>query len=56
MRADLYKDHPELEEVFASLAGVFTDEVCTELNYKIDVENQDPYDVAHEFLKEKGFL
>ncbi|MDI9241768.1 glycine betaine ABC transporter substrate-binding protein [Fusibacillus kribbianus] len=56
VRADLYKDHPELEEVFASLAGVFTDEVCTELNYKIDVENQDPYDVAHEFLKEKGFL
>lgn len=56
IRANLYEDHPELEEVFASLAGGFSDEICTELNYKIDVENMDPYDVAYEFLSESGFL
>lgn len=56
IRADLYEDHPELEAVFASLEGAFDDAVCTELNYKIDVENMDPYDVAYEFLSEGGFL
>ena len=56
VRADLYEDHPELEEVFASLEGKFTDEVCTELNYQIDVENKDAYDVAHEYLSENGFI
>ncbi len=56
LRADLYEDYPELEEVFASLAGVFTDEVCTELNYQIDVENRDPHEVAEEFLKEAGLI
>lgn len=56
VRADLYKDFPELESVFDSLAGKFSDEVCTEMNYRIDVENEDPHDVAYDFLKENGFL
>ena len=56
IRADLYEDYPELEEVFASLEGRFTDDVCTELNYLIDVENQDPYDVAYDYLSENGFI
>ena len=56
IRADLYEDYPELEEVFASLEGKFTDEICTELNYQIDVENKDPYDVAYEYLSENGFI
>ena len=56
VRADLYEDYPELEAVFASLAGKFDDAVCTEMNYKIDVEDQDPYDVAYKFLSEQGLL
>ena len=56
IRADLYEDYPELEGIFDSLAGKFSNEICTELNYRIDVENEDPYDVAYEFLDENGFL
>ena len=56
LRADLYEDYPELEAVFESLAGKFNDEVCTELNYRIDVENEDPEQVAKEFLEENGLL
>ncbi|MFV0528057.1 MAG: glycine betaine ABC transporter substrate-binding protein [Lachnospiraceae bacterium] len=56
IRADLYDDYPELEKIFTSLEGVFSDEICTNMNYLIDVENQDPYDVAHDFLEENGFL
>ena len=56
IRADLYEDYPELETVFDSLAGKFSNEICTELNYRIDVKNENPYDVAYEFLEENGFL
>lgn len=56
IRADLYEDYLELEEIFSSLEGKFSNEVCTELNYRIDVENEEPRDVAYEFLKEEGFL
>ena len=56
MRADLFKDYPELEEVFDSLEGKFSNELCTEMNYMIDVENKDPYKVAYDYLKENGFL
>ena len=56
VRADLFKDYPELEEVFDSLEGKFSNELCTEMNYMIDVENKDPYKVAYDYLKENGFL
>lgn len=56
VRADLYKDYPGLENVFDSLEEKFTDELCTEVNYQIDVEDKDPYDVAYRFLEEHGFL
>lgn len=56
VRADLYEDYPELEEVFALLEGKFTDELCTEMNYQIDVEDEEPYDAAYRFLEEQGLL
>lgn len=56
IREDLYEDYPELEAVFASMEGKFTNEVCTALNYEIDVENRDPYEVVYEYLEEQGFL
>lgn len=56
VRADLYEDHPELEGVFASLEGKFTNELCTEMNYRIDVENEDPHEAAYDFLKDNGLI
>lgn len=56
IRADLYEDYPELEQVFAAMEGKFTNQVCTDLNYQIDVKNRDPYKVAYEYLLENGFL
>lgn len=56
IRADLYEDYPELKQIFQSLEGKFTDEICTGLNYKIDVKDEDPYEIAYEFLKEQGLI
>ena len=56
IREDLYKDFPELEDIFVSLEGKFNNEICTDLNYQIDVENKDPYKVAYKYLEEHGMV
>lgn len=56
IRKEVLEKHPELEQILNSLAGLIDDETMTELNYKIDVENQDVKEVAKEFLKEKGLI
>jgi len=56
IRKDTLEEYPELEDVLNTLAGQINDETMTELNYKIDVENQDIAAVAKDFLKSKGFI
>ena len=46
LRADLYEDFPELEAIFQELAGKFDNEICTDLNYRIDVKVEEPKKVA----------
>ncbi len=48
--------YPELKDVFDLLAGKFDDAQMQALNYKIDVENQTPEDVARAYLTEQGLL
>lgn len=49
-------DNPEIEELFAPVSEALTDEVLIELNAKVDVEGQEPVDVAFEWLKSEGFI
>ena len=56
VRKNLFQEYPELEEVFSMLEGHFNNDTCTELNYRIDVEGEDPYDVALDHLKQEKLL
>jgi len=56
IRKEVLEKYPELEEILNSLGGLIDDETMTEMNYKIDVENQDIKKVAEDFLKEKGLI
>ena len=52
-----YKDvAPNLEEVLNTLGGKFTNEIMTDLTYKVDVEGQSVDSVAKEFLIQQGLL
>ena len=52
-----YKDAaPNLEEVLNTLGGKFTNEIMTDLTYKVDVEGQSVDSVAKEFLTQQGLL
>jgi len=56
IRADLEKDFPGVSDVLAVLENTFTLESTIALNYKIDVDNEEPYDVAYEYLKSKNLI
>lgn len=56
IRPDTLEEYPELEEVINLLNGRIDDDKMRELNYYVDVEKQNPQDVAHNFLVEEGLV
>src|SRR5699024_10771709 len=43
--------HPELQEVLNKLSGQVTDDEMRKMNYEVNVNNQNPQEVAHNYLK-----
>ncbi|MFP4479207.1 MAG: glycine betaine ABC transporter substrate-binding protein [Candidatus Izemoplasmatales bacterium] len=56
VRQEILDEYPILNEILAMLEGEISDEDMTRMNYLVDIENQDPQDVAREFLEEKGLM
>ncbi|MEK4029620.1 ABC transporter permease/substrate-binding protein [Pseudobacillus sp. FSL P4-0506] len=56
LREETLKKYPEVEQTLNKLAGKVTDEQMREMNYKVNVANQEAEKVAEEFLKEEGLL
>lgn len=48
--------YPELEDVFAQVAPLLTDEVLRQLNLKVDVLGEDPADVAYGWMLSEGLV
>ncbi|HEX2057342.1 MAG TPA: ABC transporter substrate-binding protein [Actinomycetota bacterium] len=46
----------EVEELLNSVSAVLTTEIVTDLNTRVGVDQEDPADVAAEFLEEQGLL
>jgi osmoprotectant transport system permease protein len=46
--------HPELQKVFDKVTGILSDSKMAAMNYAVEVNKQDPEDVALAFLKAKG--
>lgn len=56
VQESLLKKHPELNEIFAQLNPLLTNEVMLKLNAKVDVGGEDPALVARDWLKSVGLL
>jgi osmoprotectant transport system substrate-binding protein len=55
MRTEVYDENSgEYEELFEEISGELTDDKLTELNARVDVDGEDPRDVARDFLEEIG--
>ncbi|QIK67536.1 glycine betaine ABC transporter substrate-binding protein [Nocardioides sp. HDW12B] len=55
-REQALEDDPDIEKLFAPVAEKLDDETLIELNARVDVEGQDPTDVALDWLKSEGFI
>lgn len=56
IRKDTLEKYPELKDVINILANQIDNEIMMELNYKVDVNNEDPAKVAKQFLIENGYI
>ncbi|MBG6217156.1 osmoprotectant transport system substrate-binding protein [Arthrobacter sp. CAN_A6] len=54
--SETLEEYPGLEDVFERIAPELTDDALREMNLLVDVEGEEPGDVAFDFLVEKGFI
>lgn len=48
--------HPELADVFAEITPLITDDVMIELNRRVDVDGEEPADVALDWMRSEGLV
>ncbi|GAA3325350.1 glycine betaine ABC transporter substrate-binding protein [Paeniglutamicibacter sulfureus] len=48
--------YPGIEDVFAKIAPLLTDEALQEMNLEVDVNGREPADVAFEWMVAEGFI
>lgn len=56
VRSEVLEEHGELEELLAPLAELLDTETMSELNYLVDIEQQNESEVAKEWLVENGLI
>ncbi len=56
VRSDVLEENPKMEDVLNSVSESLDLETMRQLNSQVAIEQEDPEDVAAEFLKEKGMV
>jgi osmoprotectant transport system substrate-binding protein len=56
LRTDVLEQNPKMEEVLNSVSETLDAETMRQLNAQVDIEQEDPDEVAAEFLQEKGIV
>lgn len=56
IQEELYEQYPQIEELIDSLTEQLDNETMAELNARVDVDGEEPADVAWDYLVEEGFI
>jgi len=56
VRNEILDKHPDLINILNLLVGKLPDDIMRNLNYRVDVGNESPRDVAESFLRENGLI
>jgi osmoprotectant transport system substrate-binding protein len=56
VRSDVLEQNPKMEDILNEVSASLDVETMRELNGQVDLEQEDPEDVAAEFLEEKGIV
>ncbi|MDO5627919.1 MAG: glycine betaine ABC transporter substrate-binding protein [Mobilicoccus sp.] len=54
--AQVLEDNPQLRDLIEPVTDALDDETLVELNARVDVDGQEPTDVAYAWLQEAGFI
>ncbi|MEJ4112440.1 glycine betaine ABC transporter substrate-binding protein [Corynebacterium kroppenstedtii] len=55
-RTEVYKKYPQVKGIFGPVSQKLTNDVLRNLNGKVDVDGEDPSDVAWDWLRDQGFV
>lgn len=56
VRNEVLETHPELYDVLETLTDTITDADMAAMNYAVETEGAEPWDVAMEYLRQQGLL
>ncbi|TCJ96698.1 glycine betaine ABC transporter substrate-binding protein [Nocardia alba] len=56
VRGPVLAAHPELRELLGTISELLTDDLMRELNGRVDIDGQDPADVAYDWLKSVNLI
>lgn len=56
VREETLEKYPEIEPILDRLTDQLSNEEITHMNYLVEIEKQDPKQVAHDFIEEKGLI
>ena len=56
IRGEIAEKHPGLIDILGKLSGTISDSVMRNLNYRVDILEENPMDVAASFLRDNGFI
>jgi osmoprotectant transport system substrate-binding protein len=56
MRADVFDEHPQLEEMFGKISAKLDNDTITALNASVDVDGESVEDAARSFMVDNGFI
>ena len=56
IREQMLREHPEVSDALAQLAGKISDEEMQRLNYAVDGQRRDATEVVRQFLESKGLV
>ncbi len=56
VRQEIIEEYPSIGEALEPLLGTIDEETMTELNYLVEVQMEDPEDVARDYLESVGLL
>ncbi|MBJ8341930.1 glycine betaine ABC transporter substrate-binding protein [Antrihabitans sp. YC3-6] len=56
VRAEIIEEYPEIGDLIAKVSERLTDDLMQELNGKVDIDGEDPADVAYDWLKKESLI
>ena len=56
VRNDVLEENPEVEEILNSVTETLNVDAIREMNGRVDIEGEDPEDVARDYLEQQGLI